>query len=112
MKSLKAILAATALAVAFTAPLQAQEKKGGQSPDQQIEHIEHAVGKLTADQKSKIAAIIGKTMEAMRGMPKEERKEKGGALRKKQQEDIRAVLTPEQQKKYDEMAASMKKKKN
>jgi Spy/CpxP family protein refolding chaperone len=110
MKSLKAILAATALAVAFSAPMKAQEKKGKMSPEQQIERIEQAVGSLTDAQKTKIKAIIAKTAEEMQGIPKEERKEKGGALQKKQREDIKAVLTPEQAKKYDEAMASMKKK--
>jgi Spy/CpxP family protein refolding chaperone len=103
MKSLKAILTAIALSVAFAAPMQAQEKKGGMTAEQQIERIEQAVGTLTKAQKDKITAIMGKTQEAMKGIPKEERKEKGGALQKKQREDIRGVLTPEQQKKFDEM---------
>ncbi len=69
------------------------------TPEQQIERIEQAVGTLTADQKSKITAIIAKGREDMAAAPKEERKEKGMALQK----NIRAVLTPEQQKKFDEM---------
>jgi Spy/CpxP family protein refolding chaperone len=113
MKSLKAILAATALAVAFTAPLQAQEKKkggGGGTPEQQIERIEQAVGSLSAEQKKKITAIIEKSNSEMQAIPKEDRKEKGGAVTAKRTSDIKAVLTPEQAKKYDEAMAAMKKK--
>ena len=110
MKSLKAILTAIALSVAFTAPMQAQQKKGGMTPEQTVERIEQAVGSLTQAQKDKIMAIASKTQEAMKGVPKEERKEKGAEMQKKQREDIRAVLTPEQAKKYDEAMASMKKK--
>ena len=110
MKSIKVLIAAIAIGVASTSVAQAQEKKGKQTPEQQIERIEQAAGTLTADQKKKIAAIIAKTGEAMQGIPKEERKEKGAALQKKQREEISAVLTPEQRKKYDEAMASMKKK--
>jgi Spy/CpxP family protein refolding chaperone len=103
MKSLKAILSAIAFAVAFSAPMQAQEKKGAMTAEQQIERIEAAVGSLTKAQKDKITAIVSKTAESMKEIPKEERKEKGGALQKKSREDIRAVLTPEQQAKFDAM---------
>ena len=104
MKSLKVLLTALALGVAAAAPLQAQEKKGQMSPEQYVERVEQAVGTLTADQKSKITAIVTKTQDEMRAIPKEERKEKGGALQKKQRDQVRAVLTAEQQKKFDEMA--------
>jgi len=110
MKSLKAILTAIALAVAFSAPMKAQEKKGGMSPEQTVERIEQAVGTLTKAQKDKIMAIASKTAESMKEIPKEERKEKGGALQKKQREDVRAVLTPEQQAKFDAMPQGGKKK--
>jgi hypothetical protein len=74
------------------------------SPEQYIERVEQAVGTLTAEQKTKITAIVAKTQEAVKGLPKEERKEKSAPLQKKQREDVRAVLTAEQQKKFDEMA--------
>lgn len=112
MKHVKALITALALGVAASAPLQAQEKKGGNSPEQVIERVEQAVGTLTADQKTKITAIIAKTQDAMKGIPKEERKEKSAPLQKKQREDIRAVLTAEQQKKYDEAMPAGGKKKN
>src|SRR3954471_13289201 len=57
MKSLKAILTAIALSVAFTAPMQAQQKKGGMTPEQTVERVEQAVGSLTQAQKDKIMAI-------------------------------------------------------
>jgi Spy/CpxP family protein refolding chaperone len=111
MKSLKALLTALALGVVASAPLaQAQQKKGGMTPEQQIERIEQAVGSLTAEQKSKITAIMAKGREELQNVPKEERKEKGAAMQKKQREEIRGVLTAEQKKKYDEMAAAAKKK--
>lgn len=110
MKSIKVILAAVALSLLATGSAQAQEKKGKQTPEQQIERIETSVGSLTADQKAKIKDIIAKANEAMQGVPKEERKQKSGAINKKRTEDIRAVLTPEQRKKYDDAMASMKKK--
>ena len=104
MKHVKALITALALGVAASVPLQAQEKKGGNSPEQVIDRVEQAVGTLTAEQKTKITAIVAKTQDAMKGIPKEERKEKGAPVLKKQREDVRAVLTPEQQKKFDEMA--------
>lgn len=105
MKHVKAIITALALGVAASAPLQAQEKKGGgQSPEQYVERVEQAVGTLTADQKTKIKAIAAKTQEATKAIPKEERKEKNAPLMKKQREDVRAVLTAEQQAKFDAMA--------
>ena len=104
MKHVKALITALALGVAASAPLQAQEKKGGMSPEQYVERVEQAVGTLTAEQKKKITAIATKTQEDVRALPKEERKEKSAPLQKKQREDVRAVLTAEQQKKFDEMA--------
>ena len=109
MKHLKVLLTALALGVAASAPLQAQEKKGGMTPEQYVERVEQAVGKLTADQKTKITAIVSKTQEATKALPKEERKEKGGALQKKQRDDVRALLNAEQQKKFDEMPTGKKK---
>lgn len=95
MKSLKAILTAATLSVALIAPLKAQEKKGGMSPEARVAQIEKAVGSLSADQKSKIQAIL----EEVRTAPKEERKQKGSEANAK----IRALLTPEQQAKFDAM---------
>lgn len=112
MKHVKALITALALGVAASAPLQAQDKKGGNSPEQVIQRVEQAVGTLTADQKTKITAIIAKTQDAMKGIPKEERKEKAAPLQKKQREDIRGVLTAEQQKKYDAAMPAGGKKKN
>lgn len=103
MKHLKVLLTALALGVAASAPLQAQEKKGGMSPEQYVERVEQAVGTLTAEQKTKIKNIVAKTQDAMKALPKEERKEKGAPLQKKQRDDVRAVLTAEQQAKFDAM---------
>ena len=103
MKLFKVLITTVALGVASASLVQAQEKKGQMTPEQQIERIETAVGSLTADQKSKITAIIAKGREEMAAVPKEERKEKMGSMMQKQRADIRAVLTADQQKKYDEM---------
>ena len=107
MKSLKVLLTAVALSVAVASPLQAQEKKkgGAMTAEQTIERIEQAVGTLTADQKTKITAIVSKANDERQALPKEERKEKGAAIQTKQRADIRAVLTKEQQAKYDAMPA-------
>lgn len=110
MKSFKVIIASLALSVLAASPIAfAQEKKGPQTPEQQIERIEQAVGTLTAQQKTKIQAILEKTRNAMKGVPKEERKDKMAAAMKKQTAEIRAVLTPEQAKKYDSAMAKKKK---
>ena len=112
MKSLKIAISLIALGLVASAPLaNAQGKKGQPTPEQQIERIETAVGTLSADQKAKITAILEKSQEEMRGIPKEERKEKGGAIQKKSRADIRAVLTDEQKAKYDAMPQQGGKKK-
>src|SRR5688500_9892280 len=112
MKPPKGLLTALALGVAASAPLQAQEKKGGMSPEQYVERVEQAVGTLTADQKTKIKNIVAKTQEATKALPKEERKEKGGEMQKKQRDDVRAVLNADQQAKFDAMPTGGKKKKD
>ena len=112
MKHLKILLMALAFGVAASAPLQAQQKKGGMSPEQYVERVEQAVGSLTAAQKTKITNIVAKTQDDMRALPKEERKEKNASIQKKQRDEIRAVLDAEQQKKFDAMGAGGKKKKN
>src|SRR4051812_17915226 len=105
MKSLKLLISTIALGVALSAPVaKAQEKKGGMTPEQRIERIEQAVGSLTADQKTKITAIINDGMAEMRNVPKEERKSKMADMMKAQNAKIRAVLTADQQKKFDAMA--------
>ena len=54
---------------AVSAQAQEKEKKGGQSPEQQIERIEQAVGTLTDDQKTKIKDIIAKGREEVQAIP-------------------------------------------
>ena len=103
-KSLIVLVSALALsAVAFVSTTSAQEKKGRglMSPEQRIAQIEENVGALTAEQKSKITAILEKAQKDARAMPKEERKEKGREVLQATAKEIRAVLTPEQQAKYD-----------
>jgi Spy/CpxP family protein refolding chaperone len=93
-----------------TTLLQAQEGqkgKGGRGGGMMsIERLEEAVGKLTADQKTKIEAVLAKQREAMQGMQnlsQEERQAKMREAGQKFRTEIRAVLTAEQQKKFDEM---------
>jgi hypothetical protein len=113
MKLLKVLTTALAFGLAASAPLaNAQEKKGAMSPEQYVERVEQAVGTLSKEQKAKITAIVSKTQESMKALPKEERKEKGGAMQKKQRDDVRAVLTAAQQAKFDEAMPAGGKKKN
>ena len=109
MKSMfKVILSVLALGVAgFVSTASAQEKgkggKGGGRGGMTIERLEEAVGALTAEQKTKIEAIMAKQREALQAIPQEERMEKGREIMTKGRADIRAVLTAEQQAKFDAM---------
>ena len=122
-KSLKLLLCVLTLGVMVSAPsLRAQDekappaegggKKGGKgggrgqmSPEARVAAIETAVGTLTAEQKTKITAILeksGKDMMALgQDATREQRMEVGQAANK----EIRAVLTADQQKKFDDMPA-------
>jgi len=111
MKSFKIAISLVALVLVASSPLQAQQKKGQTTPEQQIERIETAVGSLSADQKAKITDIFAKSREEMRAVPKEERKAKSPDMMKKQRDAIRAVLTDEQKAKYDAMSKQGAKKK-
>ena len=105
MKSFKYLIPILALGVFAASPLtQAQEKKGrgGMSVEARIEQLDKTLT-LTADQKTKITAILEKGREEMQNVPKEERKGKMADMMKAQHDQIRAVLTPEQQKKFDDM---------
>lgn len=112
MKSLKFLLPVLALGVLAASPLaQAQEKKkgGGMSPEARVEQLDQSLT-LTAEQKSKILAILEKGRTEMQNVPKEERKDKMAGMMKAQNDQIRALLTPEQQKKFDAMPQGGKKK--
>jgi Spy/CpxP family protein refolding chaperone len=105
MKSLKVVITALALAAIASAPLSAQEKKGGgrgMNPEQQVARIDEAVT-LTADQKTKVTAILTKAQEQIQALPQEERRTKGMEIREATNKEIRALLTPDQQKKFDAM---------
>lgn len=106
MKLLKVLITALALGVASSPLALAQEKKGQVTPEAYVERVEQAVGSLSAEQKTKIKDIVMKSQDAMRGVAKEERKEKAGPMQKKQRDDVRAVLTAAQQKKFDDMPQS------
>ena len=124
MKSfVKVLISVLALGVMASAPmLRAQDdkappaegKKGGgggkggrgqMSPEQRITAIETAVGTLTAEQKTKITAILEKSAKDMMALgqdaTREQRMEVGAAANK----EIRAVLTADQQTKFDAMPA-------
>ena len=108
MKSFKTLLVAAALSAAFVSPAmhaQDQQKKGGRgmpSPEQQVARLDEALT-LTADQKTKITAILKSSAEKMQALSQEERREKGREIREEANKEIKALLTPEQQKKFDEM---------
>ncbi len=101
MKLFKVLITTVAMGVASASIAQAQEKKGrgNMTPEARIEQIETAVGKLTAEQKTKITAIYAKLAENMKGGDREKMGEMMQATRK----EVRAVLTPDQQKKFDDM---------
>lgn len=105
MKLKHLFLSAVLGAAVLTPALQAQEQKkgggrGGFTPEQQVARIDEAVT-LTADQKTKVTAILAKVAEKVQALPQEERREKGQELRTAANKEIRALLTPEQQTKFD-----------
>ncbi len=73
------------------------------TPEARITSIEEAVGKLTADQKTKITAILEKSAKDMAAVAPEDRQTKGMELRNASNKEIRAVLTGDQQTKFDAM---------
>lgn len=81
------------------------------SPEARVEQLDKALT-LTADQKTKITAILEKARDDMQAVPKEERKEKMADMNKATNAKIRAVLTAEQQAKFDAMPQGQGKKKN
>jgi Spy/CpxP family protein refolding chaperone len=107
MKLFKVMIPALVLGLLAALPAQAQDgqakKKGGMSPEQRVAQIDEAVGGLTADQKTKITAILNKVQESVMALPAEERGAKGAELRQAANKDIRAVLTDAQKAKFDAM---------
>ena len=75
---------------------------GRMTPEQQVERLDKALT-LTADQKTKIAALFKEQATAMEAIPQEERREKMMEMMKATREKVRALLTPEQAKTFDEM---------
>ena len=106
----KLLVVAIAFAAVFsTSLLQAQDQKKGRGGGMgmTVERIEEAVGKLSAEQKTKIEAVLAKVREQMQGLQgasQEDRQAKMREIMQSSRTQIRAVLTPEQAKKYDEMA--------
>jgi Spy/CpxP family protein refolding chaperone len=111
MKLVKFLLTILAVGLMIMSPsLRAQDgggqkKKGGMSVEQQVAQIEEAVGTLTADQKSKIGAILTQVATDLQALPPEQRGGRAASLRAAARPQIRALLTPEQQAKYDAMPA-------
>jgi Spy/CpxP family protein refolding chaperone len=107
----KVLVVAIAFAAVFsTSLLQAQSQKKGRGGGMgmTVERIEEAVGKLSAEQKTKIEGILAKVREQMQGLQgasQEDRQAKMREIMQSSRTQIRAVLTPEQAKKYDEMAS-------
>ncbi len=77
--------------------------RGGRGGMLTVERIEEAVGTLSADQKTKITAILAKSQKDMEAIPQEERREKGRELMMSLRKDIAAVLTDEQKAKFEAM---------
>lgn len=121
--SLKLLLCVLTLGVMSTPALRAQDEKappaeggkggkgggrggrGQMTPEARIAAIEEAVGTLSAEQKTKITAVLEKSAKAMMALgqdaTREQRMEVGQAANK----EIRALLTAEQQTKFDAMPA-------
>ena len=116
---IKLALSLLALGCAVASPaLRAQENKtpppagGGQgrgpggrgmmTPEQRIEMLDKAVT-LTAEQKTKIAAIYKDSAEKMKALAPEDGREKRMEMMKATQDAVRATLTAEQQAKFDAM---------
>jgi Spy/CpxP family protein refolding chaperone len=115
MKSLKVLISVITLGLLASASISQAADGGGkgkgqQSPEQQVAALDTAVGGLTADQKTKIAAVYAKAADALRAVPKEERKEKAAGMLQKTRGEVRALLTAEQQAKFDKMGGGGKKK--
>jgi periplasmic protein CpxP/Spy len=119
MKSVKLFISVLALGVLTSLPvLQAQDTpppaaggggggggarggRGGRGGMMTVDTIEKAVGTLTADQKTKITAILAKLQTDMQGVAQEDRRTKGMELRTAAMKEIRALLTADQQTKFD-----------
>jgi Spy/CpxP family protein refolding chaperone len=106
MKSVKIIISVLTLCVtAFVTTASAQEKgkgRGAMSPEQRITAIETAVGTLTAEQKTKITAILEKAQKDAQAVSQDDR-EKRMEIMQAANKEVRALLTPEQQTKFDAM---------
>jgi len=114
MKASKISLVAalvTGVLLAYSPALRAQDtNKAGQAPKKHAgppggagmkEHLDKMAEdlKLTADQKTKVEAVMkeqGEKMRGMRDLPQEERREKGKALREEMSKKMKGILTPEQ----------------
>lgn len=115
MKTLKILISLLALAAVPFVQAQASKspsaegRKGGGAGgvDAQVERIDAAVT-LTADQKTKVRAVLAGVQEKVQALPQEERRSKGAELRQAANKEVRALLTPEQQTKFDAMPPAPK----
>jgi len=119
--SLKLVLCVLTLGVLATAPVvHAQDPKappaeggrrggrGGRgqvTPEARVAQIEQAVGTLTADQKSKITAILTKQQKDTAALGQDATREQRTEITQAANKEIRAVLTADQQTKFDAMPA-------
>src|SRR5215212_4082459 len=108
MKLNKLFVTVLAFGLMIAAPMMraqdGQKKgKGGPTPEARVAQIDEAVGGLTADQKTKITAILTKVQADVMALPQEERGAKGADMRAASNKDIRAVLTDAQKAKFDAM---------
>ena len=75
------------------------------SPEQQLEHLTQVLS-LTDDQKPKVKAALeaqAKSMEGIRDLPPDERREKFRAAREELGKQLKTILTDEQYKKWESM---------
>jgi protein CpxP len=116
--TLRSLLAVAALGVAALPMISHAEdapatppppmKKGGgrgqMTPEARLAAIDTAVT-LTADEKTKVMAILTKQTSDMAALDPADRRTKGMEIATQANKDIRALLTPDQQTKFDAMPA-------
>jgi protein CpxP len=88
------------------------KKRGGRSPQEQVDRMSTEL-KLTADQKTKVTAILEdqrKQRSTLRDLSGDERREKARALAKDTEKKLKEVLTSEQWEKWQKMREEARKK--
>lgn len=110
--SLKTLLAAAVLglaalpAISIAQPPGGGGGRGGINAEREFARYEEGGVKLTAEQKTKVTAILTKAAADMQALPQDDtRRDKAMALRTAMEKEIKALLTPEQQAKFDALPA-------